>query len=1442
MNSGTRLPKNWLCFLLFSLFSLTGMLDTRAADPGTITGKVTGPNGTTGLANIEVRGYLWDEDEDEWGDEGTQVLTNASGNYTLQLSPGEYIIGFRDPAGNFTEEFHDDEWSFWNARSFDVASGQTVTGKDASLATAARISGTVTASGGAPVAGVVVHSYSWDDGEEYWVRGPSTLTASNGTYNLGGLIPGSHRIQFEHPDGAYFSSFHGGSIHVDEATSVSASAGATVTGINGSLSPAGRIAGTVTGGGGLPLANVQVIVYQWNPAWQEWVDVSDSDTRADGTYTVGWLNSGIHRLEFIHKPGNYQTEYYNDVANIDSATDVAVTLGGVATGINASLAELGKVSGTVTGPNGVTPLGGIRVGAYFKESPDEDWYEYRSVLTDANGTYVLTGLPAGAVRLRFRDPSGVHFTEFHNNVASVGLAQDINISNGGTVTGINASLARSGTISGTVTAPDGITPLRDLYVEVYRWDPVWLEWEWIADAEPLNGSYVVGGLTTGNYRVKFDDYSGDYLDEYYNDALNLDAATDVAVTTGSDTGGISASLLERGKISGKVTGPDGLTPLEGIRVTFYRLYDDDDDWWEEDYVMTEPDGTYLLTGLPTGVTRLSFEDRSGIYLTEFHDNAATVETGNDINVIPGATVTGINASLARAGSISGQVTGPDGTTPLGDVEVEVYAWNPGWDDWQWKASGDAVNGNYTVGGLATGSYRVRFRAWDGIHAAECYDNAADLDSATSVSVTLGEDTGGINASLATLGRISGKVTGPDGVTPLPDVEVEAYLYDEYDEYWYSTDEPTYTAVDGTYLISGLPDGAVRIRFRDTQQVHVQEFHQDAATVEAATDIMVSTGVTVTGINASLATAGSISGKVTGPDGTTPLADVGVTVYQWDSYWDSWEWAGASSTKPDGTYLVRGLQSGQSRVRFDDNFRGHLTEYYNNAADLQSATDVAVAVGSVTGGINASLQLGGIIRGTVTGISATPLEDAYVELYRWNAGNGSWERIRTTWANENGKYGFASLVPGTYRVGFTDDYDFHVPEFYNNSATLESATDIVIGAGTSVTGIDVSLEAKGRIAGTVTAQVGNAPLPEIQVTAYQYNPSEDYWDFVSSAFSRTNGTYTVNGLSPGAVKLRFSDSDGNYITEFYNNVSSLSAAQEIIAANGTFLTGIDASLESAGSVSGKVTGPDGITPLEDVEVEIYSWDAEYEEWNWEDYSYTREDGTYRLGRLQSGTYRIGFLDGGSGIHATEYYNDATTVESATDIVVTLGGEVTNINASLDLKNRITGKVTGPDGVSPLRDAQVRVYQYDAGDDWWYSIETVYTRPDGSYALMGLSPGPYRIRFQDQNGNFTEYYNDSPDINGAQDVMAPVTGELANINASLGMAEPVAPAVVGFRKAGTGGWDLEFSGIPGSLYQLQDSTDLKTWRDVGEPVPGAARINSIPLSTDGPKRFWRIRTTP
>jgi hypothetical protein len=165
----------------------------------------------------------------------------------------------------------------------------------------------------------------------------------------------------------------------------------------------------------------------------------------------------------------------------------------------------------------------------------------------------------------------------------------------------------------------------------------------------------------GTYRVQFFDYGGIYVNEYYSDAANLATAADISVTAGSTVSNIDAQLANAGSISGTVTDSSG-NVLENITVSACLWNGSSCSNWYQDVYFDEF-GSYTIFSLGTGTYRVRFEDVSGTYITEYYNNASTLDSATNISVTAGSTVHNINAQLVATAGSSGGGGGGDDTPP-----------------------------------------------------------------------------------------------------------------------------------------------------------------------------------------------------------------------------------------------------------------------------------------------------------------------------------------------------------------------------------------------------------------------------------------------------------------------------------------------------------------------------------------------------------------------------------------------------------------------------------------------------------------------------------------------------------------------------------------------------------------------------------------------------------
>ena len=582
-------------------------------------------------------------------------------------------------------------------------------------------------------------------------------------------------------------------------------------------------------------------------------------------------------------------------------------------------------------------------------------------------------------------------------------------------------------IAGAVTAPDG-TPLEGVEVVAFNYDDERDYWGWSHSAlSDGNGQYTLTDLRSGRYRVGFFSSNGNYVDEYYNDARDLESATDVLLAEAQTVWGIDASLSQGGHITGIVTDEEG-NPLPNVTVDAYQYNETSDHWQWVSSTQSDANGHYNVAGLRTGMARVGFVDGEGGHLPEFYDNAPDLGSATDISVTFEETTTGIDAQLADGSHITGTVTDQNGN-PLPEVLVQLYDLVLGmYGIPQWVPINYAYtdsNGQYDLGGVAPGTYRVGFDDEIGGHIAEFYDDAPEVEDATDLVVTTDQTTSGIDAQLAKGGHITGTLRSDQNGNPLPEVEVKVYRYNNQDRYWEPVSSEL-TDSNGQYDLGGLRSGSYRVGFFDSTGEHASEYYNNAPDLQSATDIVVTEGETSEHIDASLSQLGHITGVVTDPDGN-PLSDVNVKAFRYDDAYDYWEWVNSGSTNSNGQYDIPRLRSGTYRVGFFDSQDRYPPEFYNNALDVESATDVVVTPGETTSNINISLNEGGHITGIVSDANGNPLQWVTVNFYHYNSQYDSWQRINYTHTDASGGYDIPGLSSGTYRVSFSDWEGRYLPE-------------------------------------------------------------------------------------------------------------------------------------------------------------------------------------------------------------------------------------------------------------------------------------------------------------------------------------------------------------------------------------------------------------------------------
>jgi 5-hydroxyisourate hydrolase-like protein (transthyretin family) len=1191
---------------------------------------------------------------------------------------------------------------------------------------AAGLSGRVTATDGTtPLQGIDVQARFQ---ENTWY---GTTTDSNGEYSFPNLPAATYRIRFEDNRAVslYLPEWYDDVADYLSATPLVLGETDTVSGVDASLAVGGQLIGTITAdNGGAPLSGIQVVAYRYidTGSGSYWQYVKYNNSQADGSYHIGGLEDGSYRLYFSDPAGNFAPEYHNNKAQFNDADSVIISSAGSVT-IDAALADASRIQGIVTDESGTNPLQGVIVTGY-RSNGSGGWDYVSSATTLADGSYNLGGLGGGTYRIEFSSPDGLLQREYHDDTPDFNSATNIAVGAAVTLTGYDASMATAGRIDGTL-ADDSSIGVSNIDIVIYRYNEALFYWEDYAYGfTDFDGNYSVGGLPGGTYRVGARDYSGTYGDVYYANATDLDSANDVEVTAGAITSGINMQVVANqfGSISGSVTDSLG-NPLQGIQVTLFR-YNSGGEFWEElQDVTTDSAGQYLFSQVETGNYRLRFVDPSETHAGEYHSDAYIVESAADV-VVTTDNETVVNESLGDAASISGTVTNNSGT-PLIGIAVNFYRINNSTAQREYLFSRNtAADGTYSIGGLPDGTFLVEFTDYspEATYAREYYNGKSTLEAADTFDVQEGQDVTGIDASLDAAGQITGSVTADGTGTPLPFISVTLYRWNEVSLAWsYATNVTT--DLSGTYTAQGLVPGDYRITFYDFAGNYLGESYNNKATFDLADSLAVSAGAVLGGIDASLAVASRIDGTVTEEGTGTPLPNVSVYAYRVNPG-NNFQYVASATTNTNGNYSVGNLGAGTYRIEFVEEGGLHLRQVYQNAVDLAGGTDITVAAAATTSGIDAALAAGGRISGVVSSaVNAQPLGGIDVSFYRFDGAGWPYQGYATT--DSSGSYASAAMPAGQYRVEFYDTASQHRSEYYDNITDFDDAASVLVNLLQTTGSINAALSLSGQasvITGTITDADTSLPLPGIFAYAYRYDSGLARYEFQAEASSDSAGNYTLENLPPGDYRVRFSDrTNGLYAQEFHPGVATLSGASSLILGTDETVSGIDASMQQAQTISGTVRN-ESDSGIEGVYVFIRRWEAANNDWFFVNAAETLADGTYSLNGLAEGTYRIEFAPVGGSVYYGEFYDDVQTIQDAVDLVVAEFAGLAGIDAVLStsppvtVEPAMTGfRKTGPGAFAADFQGQPgRMYQLEHSATMLHGS----WEPDGSpfQALSGGNP--------------------------------------------------------------------------------------------------------------------------
>ena len=318
------------------------------------------------------------------------------------------------------------------------------------------------------------------------------------------------------------------------------------------------------------------------------------------------------------------------------------------------------------------------------------------------------------------------------------------------------------------------------------------------------------------------------------------------------------------------------------------------------------------------------------------------------------------------------------------------------------------------------------------------------------------------------------------------------------------------------------------------------------------------GKSSTAINAAMATAASLEGRVTRAVGGEAIEGIYVCASSRDSGpFERCEW-----TDEGGFYELVGLPSGDYAISFTGGRQcpeacsslNFVEQYYPGKRNSDEATQVEVNAGEARSGLEAKMTEGGTIEGVVSAAAGgAPQPDIAVCPRVISGAEGE-----CVYTDSNGHYALVGLE-GEYAIAFSGNRSTLGPELYEGATNPSSEKTVKVAAGATTSAINGSLPTSGEITGVVTAAPSGAAVPGVEVCA------RSEASFAECVRTDNVGHYTIKGVV-GNYTVEFYGGELPrvvkplpYKNQYYNGVYNPERVERVVVAPGATVTGINARL-------------------------------------------------------------------------------------------------------------------------------------------------------------------------------------------------------------------------------------------------------------------------------------------
>jgi protocatechuate 3,4-dioxygenase beta subunit len=358
--------------------------------------------------------------------------------------------------------------------------------------------------------------------------------------------------------------------------------------------------------------------------------------------------------------------------------------------------------------------------------------------------------------------------------------------------------------------------------------------------------------------------------------------------------------------------------------------------------------------------------------------------------------------------------------------------------------------------------------------------------------------------------------------------------------------------------------------------------------------------------------------------------------------------------------------------------------------------------------DATIPLAGTLTGTLTRSDGSPAADENVNVYLADRE----ESCCVSATGADGTWMMDGLYPTTYKVAF----GAAASSWAFGKTDWASGDPIAVAAGATVR-VDDTLILPASVSGTVTAAGTGAPVEGACVELRNVDPNGNG----ASGCTDASGAYRADVVSPGDYRVLFTDPQGRYAAEYYDNTTDPAAAKVITIARGDQIAGIDAALTPGAVLTGRVVDAATRRPIEGVCPAAYA--GRRGDWIVGQHrECSQADGRWRISALPAGRTTVHFDSEGAYLSTWAYSSD--TQARATVFTLTAGAITTLRDVKLRLGGVLAGTVTDARTGAPVAGAFVTVDDFNPRAGPGEGRHTARTDSSGHYAIPGLETDDYR----------------------------------------------------------------------------------------------------------------------